>query len=220
MLYCKPPSHWPSPCFFIHEVVCDIVYYTLQTCRLLLLRCMWSPCLSTSGTFRSVSGKPMIICCHFTAVCVPVSCLKCHEPCAHCCPWTLPESVHPSPRLYFFTCLIFSLLLPPAPPRWPSVKASASTAEDPGFESCLRWDFFRVESHQWLKNWHSSGCPARHLALYLFYRVSTGTGQPGVSILWLGEVERLISNFYLCVAARKIVWADPSLRYTNLLLGR
>ena len=52
------------------------------------------------------------------------------------------------------------------------------------------------------------------------YRVSTGTGRPGVSILWLGEVERLICNVYLSVAARKIVWADPSLRYTSLLLGR
>ena len=41
------------------------------------------------------------------------------------------------------------------------------------------------------------------------YRVSTGTGQPGVSILWLGEVERLICNFYLSVAARKIVQIRP-----------
>ena len=30
-----------------------------------------------------------------------------------------------------------------APPRWPSGKASASRAEDPGFESCLHRDFFR-----------------------------------------------------------------------------
>ena len=52
------------------------------------------------------------------------------------------------------------------------------------------------------------------------YRVSTGTGRPGVSILWLSEVERLICNFYLSVASRKLVWADPSLRYTSLLLGR
>ena len=52
------------------------------------------------------------------------------------------------------------------------------------------------------------------------YRVSTGTGRPGVSILWLGEVERWICNLYLSVAARKIVWADPSLRYTSILLGR
>ena len=34
------------------------------------------------------------------------------------------------------------------PPRWPSGKASASRAEDPGFESRLHWDFFRVESYQ------------------------------------------------------------------------
>ena len=51
------------------------------------------------------------------------------------------------------------------PPRCPSGKASASRAEDPGFESCLRWDFFGVKSYQWLKNWHSSGYPARCLAL-------------------------------------------------------
>ena len=34
------------------------------------------------------------------------------------------------------------------PPRWPSGKASASRAEDPGFESPLRRDFFGVESYQ------------------------------------------------------------------------
>ena len=45
------------------------------------------------------------------------------------------------------------------------VKASASRAEDPGFESRLRRDFSGVESYQWLKNWHSSGYPARRLAL-------------------------------------------------------
>ena len=32
------------------------------------------------------------------------------------------------------------------------VKASASRAEDPGFDSHLRWDFFGFESYQWLKN--------------------------------------------------------------------
>ena len=37
------------------------------------------------------------------------------------------------------------------------------------------------------------------------FRVSTGTGQPGVSVLWLGEVESLICNFYLSVAACTIV---------------
>ena len=38
-----------------------------------------------------------------------------------------------------------SILLPP---RWSSGKASASRAEDPGFESRLRRDFFEVESYQ------------------------------------------------------------------------
>ena len=51
------------------------------------------------------------------------------------------------------------------------------------------------------------------------YRVSAGTGWPGVSILWLGEMESLIGNFYLSVAARKIVCVDPSLKYTCMLLG-
>ena len=37
------------------------------------------------------------------------------------------------------------------------------------------------------------------------YRVSTGTGRPGVSILSLGEAESLICSFYLSVAARTIV---------------
>ena len=51
------------------------------------------------------------------------------------------------------------------------------------------------------------------------YRVSTGTGWPGVCRLWLGEMESLVCNFYLSVAARTIVWADLSLRYTGMLLG-
>ena len=34
------------------------------------------------------------------------------------------------------------------PPRWPSGKVSASRAEDPGFDSRLRWDFFGVESYR------------------------------------------------------------------------
>ena len=45
------------------------------------------------------------------------------------------------------------------------VKASTSEAEDPEFDSRLRWDFYRVKSYQWIKNWHSSGYPARRLAL-------------------------------------------------------
>ena len=99
------------------------------------------------------------------------------------------------------------------------VKASASTAEDPGFESRLRRDFSGVESYQWLSDL-KNGTPVATLPGAWHYRVSAGTGRPGVSILWLGEVESWICNFYLSVTARKIVWANPSLRYTSMLLGR
>ena len=65
-----------------------------------------------------------------------------------------------------------------------------------------------------------TGTPVATLPDAWRYMVSTGTGRPDVSILWLREVERLICNFCLSVAARKIVWTDPSLRHTSLLLGR
>ena len=98
------------------------------------------------------------------------------------------------------------------------VKASASGAEDPRFESRLRRDFFFSGSS------HTSdlkiGTPVATLPGAWRYTVSAETGRPGVSILWLGEVKSLICNFYLSVAARKIVWADPSLRHTSILLGR
>ena len=52
------------------------------------------------------------------------------------------------------------------------------------------------------------------------YRFNVGAGWPGVSILWLGQRKSLICNSYLSVAARSLVWTDPSLSYTNMLLGR
>ena len=39
--------------------------------------------------------------------------------------------------------------------------------------------------------------------------VSARTGWPGISILWLGEADSLICNFYLSVATHTTVWADP-----------
>ena len=51
------------------------------------------------------------------------------------------------------------------------------------------------------------------------YRFSARTGRLDVRILWLGEIEILICKFYPSVAACTIVWADPSLRYTSMLLG-
>ena len=82
------------------------------------------------------------------------------------------------------------------------VKASALRAEDPGFESCLRRDFSGLKI----------GTPVATLPGTWHYRVSAGTGRLGVSILWLGEMESLVCDFYLSVAAHKIVLADPSLR--------
>ena len=93
---------------------------------------------------------------------------------------------------------------------------SISRTEDPGFKSRLRQDF-SGSSYQWLKNWNSNGYPARRPALQ---------GQRWdwfawcQYIQWLGELESLIFNFYLSVEARKIVWADPPLRYASMLLGR
>ena len=61
------------------------------------------------------------------------------------------------------------------------------------------------------------GTPGATLPGAWRYGVSSGTGQPSVSIL--GEMESLVCNFCLSVVAREIVWADPSLRYTRMLLG-
>ena len=62
-------------------------------------------------------------------------------------------------------------------------KASASGAEDPGFESRLKQDFSRSS--------HTSdskiGTPVATLPGAWHYWVSTETGKPSVSILWLGE---------------------------------
>ena len=49
------------------------------------------------------------------------------------------------------------------------------------------------------------------------YRGSGGASWPGASIFgW----DRWICNFYFSVAARTIVWADPSMRYTSVVLGQ
>ena len=44
--------------------------------------------------------------------------------------------------------------------------ASSAPKADALTESRLHQDFSGVESYQWRKNWHSSGYPARHLALW------------------------------------------------------
>ena len=59
------------------------------------------------------------------------------------------------------------------------VKASASRAEDPGFESCLRRNFSGSSHTSDFK----IGTPVATLPGAWRYRVSAGTGRPGVSIL-------------------------------------
>ena len=54
------------------------------------------------------------------------------------------------------------------------------------------------------------GTPVAALPGAWCYMVGAGTEWPGISILWLGEVESLICNFCLSMAAHKLVWADPS----------
>ena len=63
------------------------------------------------------------------------------------------------------------------------------------------------------------GTPVATLPGAWHYRVSTVTGWLGISVLWLGEVESLICNFSISVAARELVWANLSLAYTSMLLG-
>ena len=60
------------------------------------------------------------------------------------------------------------------------VKASNSRAEDPGFESRFAPGFFSESSHTCDLN---IGTPVATLTGAWHYRVSTGTGRPGVSIL-------------------------------------
>ena len=95
------------------------------------------------------------------------------------------------------------------PPVGLVVKASASRAEGPGI--------FPGSSHT---SDLKIGTPVTALPGAWRYSVSAGAGWPGVSILLLDKIESWICNFYLSVAARKIVWADPSLRYTRVLRGR
>ena len=59
------------------------------------------------------------------------------------------------------------------------VKVSALGAEDPGFESRLQWDFSGSSHTSDLK----TGTLVATLPGAWRYRVSSGTGRPGVSIL-------------------------------------
>ena len=64
------------------------------------------------------------------------------------------------------------------------------------------------------------GTPVATLPGAWHYRVSAGTGWSSVSVQLPGEIESWICESYLSVVAYKIVWSDPSLRYTSMLLGQ
>ena len=95
------------------------------------------------------------------------------DPCADQTTWkkesnsaeyTLSGSVKQNWKMWYKLWQIDSTNPSVRPPRWPSGKAFASRAEDPGFESRLHWDF-RGRVIPVTKNWHSIGYPARRLAL-------------------------------------------------------
>ena len=87
----------------------------------------------------------------------------------------------------------------PQPPRWPSGKASASRAEDPGFESRLRRDFSGVESYQWLKKLALQWIPCQAPDV-----IGSALGPVGPVSVYCDWVrwKVLVCNFYLSVAAR------------------
>ena len=96
---------------------------------------------------------------------------------------------------------LFHLSLPPYCLIGVVVRVSTSRVEDPEFESRLRQDISGLSPTSDLK----IGTPVATLPGAWHYRVSAWTDWPGVSILWLGEMESLICNFYLSVAAHTIV---------------
>ena len=96
------------------------------------------------------------------------------------------------------------------------VKACASRVEDPGFESRLRWHFSGLSHTSDIK----IDTPVATLPGVWCYRVSAGTGRTGVSILWLGEVESLICNFYLSVAANSWDVKQPTNKQTTTMTQR
>ena len=53
----------------------------------------------------------------------------------------------------------------------------------------------------------------------MWYRVSAGTGQANVGILWPDDTARWICSLYSSVATREIVEVDVSMRFTLRVAG-
>ena len=82
------------------------------------------------------------------------------------------------------------------------VKASASRAANLGSIPACAVDLSRGSSHT---SDLKFGVPVASLPGAWRYRISAGTGRRDVSMLRLGEIERVICNFCLRVAVRTIV---------------
>ena len=80
--------------------------------------------------------------------------------------------------------------------------SAASVAADPRFDSRFPREDFSESSHT---SESKIGTPVATLLGAWRYRVSSGTGWSGVSMLRLGEIESLICNIYISVVARTIV---------------
>ena len=91
------------------------------------------------------------------------------------------------------------------------VKVSATTVEDTWIDSRLPRSSctYDLEIGALAANLQGDWCS----------RVSAGTGWPRVRMLCLGEMASLVGNFYLSIAARAVVSADPSLRQSLSVAG-
>ena len=105
------------------------------------------------------------------------------------------------------------------PPTWPCGKASASRPAGPGSNPGFFCGTFPRLSHTSDLNIKFRS-PMANLSGAWRYRVSARTGWPSVSMLWLGEMAiKFYFQISLSVAARTIVWVDPSLRHTLHVAG-
>ena len=92
-------------------------------------------------------------------------------------------------------------------PFWPSSMVSTSSVVGLGSIPHFHRGSISWSSHN---GDLTTGTPVATLPDAWCSRVSTGAGWPSVSTvnLWLGEIESLINNFYLGVAAYTTDWAD------------
>ena len=94
-------------------------------------------------------------------------------------------------------------------PRWLVARIFATRVAVLGSVPTFSVEIFRIESYS-----HSCGYPARRLVF--LGQCWDWLAQCQYTVTWWNS---FICNLFLTVAACTIVCADPSLRYTSLLLG-